>query len=185
MGSGKSTALGALERLGALTLSTDAVVHSLYEQQHVVDQVVDRWGAEVAPAGAVDRAALARFAFADPQERAWLEGLIWPLVGAQVAQFREGSLVHEPRPRAAVVETPLLFEAGMDGIYDATIAVIAHEELRRQRAAARGHEAADERHARQLSQQEKAERATYVVINDGTTAELEAELALILERLAA
>ena len=72
----------------------------------------------------------------------------------------------------------------MDRIYDATIAVIADEELRRQRAAARGHEADDERHARQLSQQEKAERATYVVINDGTTAELEAELALILERLA-
>ena len=39
MGSGKSTALDALARLGALTLSTDAVVHSLYEQQHVVDQL--------------------------------------------------------------------------------------------------------------------------------------------------
>ncbi len=184
MGSGKSTALEALGRLGALTLSTDAVVHSLYEQQHVVDQVVDRWGTEVAPAGVVDRAAMARLAFADPQERAWLEGLIWPLVGAQVAEFREGSLVHVPRARAAVVETPLLFEAGMEGIYDATVAVIAGEELRRERAAARGHEAVDERNARQLSQQEKAERATYVVLNDGTTAELEAELASILERLA-
>ncbi len=185
MGSGKSTALDALARLGALTLSTDAVVHSLYEQQHVVDQVVGRWGAEVAPAGAVDRAALARLAFADGEERAWLEALIWPLVGTEVADFRERSLVHAPRPRAAVVETPLLFEAGMENIYDATVAVIASEELRRERASKRGHEAADERHARQLSQQEKAERATYVVTNDGTTAELEAELALILERLAA
>ena len=184
MGSGKSTALEALGRLGALTLSTDVVVHSLYQQQHVVDQVVARWGGEVAPGGAVDRAAIARFAFADADERVWLEALIWPLVGAEVEEFREHSLIHDPRPAAAVVETPLLFEAGMDRIYDATIAVIADEELRRQRAAARGHEADDERHARQLSQQEKAERATYVVINDGTTAELEAELALILERLA-
>jgi len=184
MGSGKSTALEALARLGALTLSTDAVVHSLYEQQDVIDQVVERWSDEVAPAGVVDRAALARFAFADPAERAWLEGLIWPLVGAQVAEFREGSLVHIPRARAAVVETPLLFEAGMEGIYDATIAVIAGEDLRRERAAARGHEAVDERTARQLSQQEKAEKATYVVTNDGTTAELEAELAQILDRLA-
>lgn len=184
MGSGKSTALEALERLGALTLSADEVVHSLYEQQHVVDQLVDRWGAVVAPAGAVDRAALARLAFADEQQRAWLEGLIWPLVAAQVAAFREGSVVHTPRPPAAVVETPLLFEAGMEGIYDATIAVIANEELRRERAAGRGHEALDERNARQLSQQQKADRATYVVINDGTPAELEAELSLILERLA-
>ena len=72
----------------------------------------------------------------------------------------------------------------MEGLYDATVAVIASEELRRERAAARGHESVDERHARQLSQQEKAERATYVVRNDGTTAELEAALASILERLA-
>ena len=72
----------------------------------------------------------------------------------------------------------------MEGIYDATIAVIANEELRRERAAGRGHEALDERNARQLSQQQKADRATYVVINDGTPAELEAELSLILERLA-
>ena len=89
MGSGKSTALEALRRLGALTLSTDAVVHSLYEQQRVVDRVVDRWGDEVAPGGAVDRAAIARFAFADADERAWLEALIWPLVGAEVEEFRE------------------------------------------------------------------------------------------------
>jgi len=184
MGSGKSTALDALARLGALTLSTDAVVHSLYQQQHVVDQVVARWGGDVAPAGAVDRAALARLAFADDEERAWLESLIWPLVGAEVTDFRARSLVHNPRPRAAVVETPLLFEAGMEVIYDATIAVIASEELRSDRAAARGHEAVDERNARQLSQQEKAERATYVVTNNGTPAELEAELASILERLA-
>ena len=56
--------------------------------------------------------------------------------------------------------------------------------LRSERAAARGHEAVDERNARQLSQQETAERATYVVTNDGTPSELEAELASILERLA-
>ncbi len=184
MGSGKSTALAAFERLGALTLSTDAVVHSLYGQQRVVDQVVARWGPEVAPGGAVDRAALARVAFADDDQRAWLEALIWPLVAVQIAAFRDGSLMHDPRPRAAVVETPLLFEAGMEQLFDATVAVIASEELRRERAAQRAHEAADERTARQMSQQEKAERATYVVVNDGTPAQLESELASILERLA-
>ncbi|MCX6370704.1 MAG: dephospho-CoA kinase, partial [Solirubrobacterales bacterium] len=110
-------------------------------------------------------------------------GLIWPLVAQEIASFRERSLAHTPVPRAAVVETPLLFEAGMDQIYDATVAVIASEELRAERAEQRGHEAADERHARQMSQQEKAERATYVVVNDGTTAELESELASILDRI--
>jgi dephospho-CoA kinase len=135
----------------------------------------------VAPDGAVDRSAVARRAFADPDERAWLEGLLWPRVGQRVAAWREDVERREPPPRAAVVETPLLFEAGLEGGYDATIAVIADEDVRAARAAARGHQAVDERSARQLSQQEKAARATYVVANSGTVDELEHELAAVLD----
>ena len=51
----------------------------------------------------------------------------------------------------------------MEADYDATIAVVADEDVRAARAAARGHAAVDERAARQLSQDEKAQRATYVV----------------------
>ena len=51
MGAGKSTALKALEELGAQVLSTDAVVHELYGESQVKDAVVERWGAEVAPGG--------------------------------------------------------------------------------------------------------------------------------------
>jgi len=185
LGSGKSTALQALERLGAATLSTDTVVHELYAGEEVRDAVVGRWGDDVAPGGVVDRTAIARHAFADPDERAWLEGLLWPLVGARVAAFRETALAADPAPRAAVVETPLLFEAGLDAMYDATIAVVADEGLRAQRAGARGHAAVDERAARQLSQDEKAARATYVVRNDGSVDDLERELSEVLGKLGA
>ena len=89
----------------------------------------------------------------------------------------------DPPPRAAVVETPLLFEAGLEGVYDATIAVVADEDVRAERAAARGHHAVDERAARQLSQEEKAARATYVVANSGTVEQLELALAAVLEKL--
>jgi dephospho-CoA kinase len=183
LGAGKSTALAALQRLGAATISTDAVVHELYETDEVRDAVTARWGAEVAPGGVVDRSAIATHAFADPAERTWLEGLLWPLVGQRVWEFRVRSGELDPAPRAAVVETPLLFEAGMADLYDATIAVIAPEEVRAARAAARGHQAVDERTARQLSQQEKAQRATYSVVNEGTIDDLEQELSGILEKL--
>jgi dephospho-CoA kinase len=126
---------------------------------------------------------VARHAFAAPDERAWLEGLLWPRVARRVAAWREGLDRHDPPPRAAVVETPLLFEAGLEGGYDATIAVIADEEVRAARAAARGHHAVDERSARQLGQEEKAARATYVVANSGTVDELELALAAVLENL--
>jgi dephospho-CoA kinase len=151
----------------------------------VRDAVTARWGPEVAPGGAVDRAAVARHAFAAAEERAWLEGLLWPLVGARVAAWRSEVDAAEPPPRAAVVETPLLFEAGLEGGYDATIAVIADEDVRAERAAARGHHAVDERSARQLSQEEKAARATYVVANSGTVEQLELALAAVLDKLRA
>lgn len=183
LGAGKSTALDVLRRLGAATLSTDAVVHELYASPELRDAVVARWGREVAPHGVVDRAAVAARAFAAPEERAWLEGEVWPRVAARVAAWREEVGAREPPPAAAVVETPLLFEAGMEGIYDATVAVVADEQVRARRAAARGHVSADERAARHLSQEEKARRATYTVTNSGTIEELERELSGVLARL--
>ncbi len=128
----------------------------------------------------IDRAALARVAFATAEDRAWLEGLLWPRVGDRMASWRESL---PEGVRAAVVEVPLLFESGMDGAFDATIAVVAREDLRADRAGARGHEALDARSARQLTQEEKAHRATYVVLNDGTLEELESKLSSVLEML--
>jgi dephospho-CoA kinase len=146
--------------------------------------VLKRFGADVAPNATIDRAVVAQRAFATPEDRAWLEGLLWPLVGGRVLDWRQELGRRSPAPRAGVVEVPLLFEAGMEPVFDATIAVIAEETLREERAGARGHEALDERLARQLTQQEKAQRATYTVVNDGTFDDLEHELLAVLDKLA-
>lgn len=183
MGAGKSTALNALRELGAEVISSDEVVHELYESPEVVEALSGRFGREVAPAGRIDRAELARRAFATPEDRAWLEGLVWPLVGRRIASWLEHARSLDPPPRAAVVEVPLLFEAGLQEGYDATIAVLAEESLRRSRAQARGQVLLAERDARQLSQQEKAARATFVVQNDGTEQDLSRQLSEVLEKL--
>jgi dephospho-CoA kinase len=185
IGAGKSEALAALERLGAATISADTVVHQLYENPEVRAAVVGRWGDGVAPGGRVDRARVARKAFADDDDRAWLEALIWPKVGERIAEWRAVESQRDPAPRALVVETPLLFEAGLESAYDATIAVVAEEGVRAERAGARGHAALDERAARQLTQDEKAARATYAVENSGSLAQLERELSGVLEKLTA
>lgn len=183
LGAGKSTALQALARLGAATLSTDAVVHELYGTVELRDAVVRRWGDAVAPDGVVDRNAVADRVFASASEREWLESQIWPLVGARVKAWLDEVGARDPAPAAAVVETPLLFEAGMDGIYDATIAVVAGEAVRARRAGARGHVGTGERAARHLSQDEKARRATFTVDNAGSVEHLERELSSVLARL--
>ena len=77
-------------------------MHELYAGPEVRDAVVARWGPDVAPGGVVDRGAVARRAFASPDERAWLEGLIWPLVGARVAAWRAAESARDPAPRAPV-----------------------------------------------------------------------------------
>jgi dephospho-CoA kinase len=145
--------------------------------------VVERWGEEVAPEGVVDRRAVAGKAFASDGEREFLEQLIWPRVGRRIAEWREEESSREPAPPALVIEVPLLFESGLDHGFDATIAVVADEETRRERAAARGHASVDERTARQLTQQEKADRATHVVANSGTLEELESRLSDVLATL--
>jgi dephospho-CoA kinase len=183
IGSGKSTALAAMQRLGAATLSTDRVVHELYESDEVRRLVAERFGDQVIRDGKVDRAAVARAAFATDEERRWLEQLLWPRVGERMIAWRAEQARRTPPPRALVVEVPLLFESGLERGYDATIAVIADEAIRQARAGARGHHALDERVARQLTQQEKSQLATYTVVNDGSEAELEARLSSILEML--
>jgi dephospho-CoA kinase len=149
----------------------------------VRDAVVARWGEDMAPGGTVDRGAIARRAFADDEQRGFLEGLLWPRVGRRIAEWREAESAREPAPRALVIEVPLLFESGLDHGFDATIAITADEAVRRERAAGRGHESVDERTARQLTQEEKAARATFAVANSGTIEDLESRLSDVLAKL--
>jgi dephospho-CoA kinase len=183
LGAGKSEALRALGELGAATLSTDDVVRDLLATNELRELVVARLGPEVARDGALDRSAIAQRVFGDDEARQWLETELWPRVGERVAAWRQDVDAADPPPRAAVVEVPLLFESGMEAVFDRTIAVVADEDVREERAAARGHASVAERAARQLPQAEKAVRADYTVRNDGSLKELKKSLFLVLGKL--
>jgi dephospho-CoA kinase len=183
LGAGKSEALRALGELGAATLSTDAVVHELLAGDELRDLVVARLGEGVAPDGALDRSLIAERVFGDEDARNWLEGELWPRVGRRMAEWKQEVDALDPAPRAAVVEVPLLFESGMEAVFDAIIAVVADEDVRAERAGARGHVSVAERTGRQLSQEEKAQRADFEVRNDGSLEELRETLSRVLARL--
>ena len=183
IGAGKSEALRALERAGAATLSSDAVVHELLATDEVRDELVERFGPEIAPEGRIDRDAMAKVVFADGEKRKWLEGYLWPKVGERIWAWREELAARADPPPAAIVEVPLLFESGMDQAFDHTIAVTADDDVRNERIGARGHTGVASRESRQMPQDEKAERADFAVRNDGTVHELEQRLVEILERV--
>ncbi len=174
---GKSTALAAFERLGVEAISSDAIVHELLDAEPLRSALVERWGAEVAPNGIVDRTRIGEIVFARPGELKWLESQIHPLVRDRIAEWLEALPDHT---EFAVVEVPLLFESGLDRAFDVTVAVITTEQVRAERAAARGQALIDERAALQLSQEEKGRRADHLVRNDGTVEELESALAILL-----
>jgi dephospho-CoA kinase len=177
---GKSEALAAFERLGAATISSDAVVHELLDSEPLLGRLRERWGEEVAPGGKVDRNRIGEIVFADPEELTWLETQIHPLVGERIGAW----LAALPQgTEVAVVEVPLLFEAGMEGAFDTTVAVVAAEAVRRERAEARGHALLGEREARQLEQGEKAARAAHTIRNDGTVEDLERALSALIDTL--
>ena len=174
---GKSTALAALARLGAATLSTDAVVHELYAL---------RRGARPRrrALGRGCRARRRRRPRRGRRARLRLAGRAQLAGGRAVAARRRARRspgasrrrAQEPPPPAAVVETPLLFEAGMDA------RLRRDDRGRRARGAARG--ARRRARARRAStsaprassrRTRRRARATYVVVNDGSVEQLETE----------
>lgn len=128
--------------------------------------------------GRVDRQAVGSRVFSDRAELEWLESLVHPLVREEIASWVEGI-----GSGVAVVEVPLLFESELHDRFDATIAIVAEESIRQERAGARGQAGLEGREARQLSQAEKAAKADHVVVNDGTVEDLEAALLAVLDRL--
>ena len=177
---GKSEALAAFGRLGAATLSSDAVVHDLLEGEQFRAELAERWGPRSLHRRPTDRGRIGGIVFADPEELSWLESKIHPAVGAATAAWI-GALPADAE--FAVIEVPLLFEGGRAEVFDTTVSIVAAEDVRRERAAGRGHALVDAREARQLTQEEKADRADHVIVNDGSVDDLEAALSALLAKL--
>ncbi|HEX7244486.1 MAG TPA: dephospho-CoA kinase [Solirubrobacterales bacterium] len=177
---GKSEALAAFGRLGAATISSDAVVHELLDSEPLIGRLTERWGEGIAPEGRVDRSKVGEIVFGDPEQLKWLEAQVHPLVGERIGSWL-ASLASDVK--VAVVEVPLLFEGEMAPVFDTTVAIVTSDEVRRARAEARGHALVGEREARQLPQEEKAARAAHVVENEGSIEDLERRLSALVAKL--
>ena len=169
IGAGKSETLAAFERAGAAALSTDRVTHDLLDDDEVRAALVERWGEGVAPGNAIDRNKVGEIVFADRDELTFLEGVMHPRVGVHVLEWRQAL---GPDVEVAIVEVPLLFEAAMEDAFDATVAVVADDEIRDAHLRERDHAGLAGREERQLDQAEKERRADHVIRNDGSLEEL-------------
>ena len=172
IGAGKSEALAAFARHGAATISSDEVVHELYEDDEVRAALRERFGTD-------KREEVRTLAVGDRDALLWLEQLLHPRVIAHTEAWRE-ELARLPDPPAlAVNEVPLLYEAGADDRFDAVVVITAPAEIRAQRAGTR----LDEREARLIPDEMKVQRADFAYMNDGSVAELDRFVRDVIEAL--
>ena len=172
---GKSTVSKALRALGAYIVDADAAAHALSQpKQPLFNAYVERFGVDiVSPGGTLDRAAIARLIFADPALRAEVDAIAHPLIRAE-AERRLGA-ARAAGAKAAVLDVPLLFEAGWDAIPDETWVVMLPEEEQLARLCARNplmsEREARARIAAQMPLTEKCVRADVIIDNSGTKEE--------------
>ena len=171
IGAGKTEALNAFARHGAATISSDDIVHRLLrEDDDVRSALVERFGTGILDdAGNPDRAAISRIVFDNPQELAWLESLLHPRVVAEYLVWRGGLSELPDPPAVSVTEVPLLYEVGGAERFDAVVVITAPADVRR----ARSRVAAEKREGRLLADEEKAARADFTYVNDGTRQQLD------------
>ncbi len=164
--SGKSTLVRMLGELpGVETASADETVHHLLKNdRETISRVVERFGEGVRGPHGIDRKALGREVFGDAEALRDLEEILHPLVRDETDKRIEAS-----EAEMFVAEIPLLFETGRHEDFDYTVAVAVPEERRRAWSEERGVDEAALRaiESRQLTGEEKAERADLVVQNDG------------------
>jgi dephospho-CoA kinase len=178
IGAGKSEALASFGRHGAAVLSSDRVVHELYERPDVKAAVAEHFGSGVIRAdGSVDRGAIADRVFADADERRWLESVLLPLIVTEFVAWRDAEL--ERGTPLLVHEAPTLFEAGVEARYDAIVTITAPEALREQRRPG-----ASARMKHQIPEAEKAARSDFAYVNDGDLAQLDAFVESVIAQIA-
>ena len=168
IGSGKSTALAYLHECGAAVISSDDIVHRLYDRPAIIAAIQARYGHKALSGAHVNRQALAGIVFRDHDELQWLEKLLHPHVQAAVEEWAAAQQKVKPRPAVLVAEVPLLFETGMETAFDLVMLITAPAEVRRQRLTAKLTDGEFERRlAQQMPEDEKVARSDFVFHNTG------------------
>ncbi len=176
IGAGKSEALAAFARRGAAVASADEIVHRLLrDDRELQAEIRDAFGIELTDGRASERAALAEAVFGDSDRVARLEALLHPRVSREQLAW-----LVDVTSELAVIEVPLLYESGAEARFDAVVAITAPSELRAKRKKLARLE---ERERRLLPEAEKAQRADFAYVNDGTLAELDAFVGTVVRAL--
>ena len=182
---GKSTVAGMFRDLGVPVHDADAAVHRLLEPGGAGAGPVGGAFPECVADGAIDRQALGRSVFGDPERRRRLEGILHPLVRADRDRWLEDRRAEGAA--AVVLDIPLLFETGAERDCDRVVLVYASRETQRRRALARPGMTEDKLRgivAAQMDDAEKLRRAYYRIPTDRGIGDSRRRVGWIMDEIA-
>ena len=177
--SGKSTVSGYLRERGYRVIDADALVHEELKDEEVIGKLVARFGEGICAGGEIDRKKLGERVFTDEAARQFLNGLIHPRVIEKIKHLATGDGL-------VFAEVPLLYEAGIEDLFDKVIVVYVDEQTVLQRRMER--DGIDEEFARrklhaQMDIEEKKRRADFVIDNRGGAEATRRQVDTVLRRL--
>src|SRR5262249_26156701 len=183
---GKSHVLNEFRKRGVPCLDADELAHGVTTAgTEATAQIAERFGRDVLDSsGAVDRHKLGVIVFADSAARRALEEIVHPAVYRAIAAGMRAFELLDRSP-LAIVDIPLLYETGHSSDFDRVIATVCPRSLQIERLKERGlnETEAEQRLAAQMSADEKALRADYIIQTDGTIASTNAQVDQIFEIL--
>lgn len=169
-GSGKSLVCEGFRRIGLVTLDCDAIARQVVEPGRAAyNMVVKAFGSKiVAPDRTLDRPALRRMIVTTKGSREKLESILHPIIISETVSLMDEA-VHS-KQKSCAVEVPLLFELGMENLFDVVVVVTASDSALVERISRRDgvdRESAQKLLAIQMPQSEKVQKADYVIENRG------------------
>lgn len=184
IGAGKTAVAALLTARGAAVVDADKLGHAALERSDVKSKLVAHWGERILKSdGMVNRREIGSIVFADPKERAVLESLVFPVIGAMAAECIAAA-ANDPSIRFVVLDAAVMLEAGWAGACDKILYIDAPRELRLTRLAARSHWTPEDlaaREAAQMPEMKKKARADAILVSDGTLADLTRKLDAVLQ----
>jgi dephospho-CoA kinase len=184
IGSGKSTVAGLLRQMGIAVLDADQSAKQVSSREDVLREVAATFGQDYVLPDGLNRPKLAELVFAKPEARAKLNAIVHPKVRQAMAE--QVAALEASGALVVVQDIPLLFENGLETLFDAVLLVDAPLEQRMTRVMARDGSSREQflaRDAAQMPALEKRSRTRYILENSGDVPDLKRQLEMVLAEL--
>ncbi len=179
-GTGKSEVLKIFSSLGAVTVDSDEIVRSLYENKEIQGEVLDILGGGIMRNGRIDKKSISHIIFNNKELKTKLEALLHGYVFSEIEE-----LISKNRDKIVVAEIPLLYESGKENSVDVAIVTYCDEKTIYDRLRKKGFEEDEirKRLSAQIPSDEKKKRADYVINTDMDLIDIKAAVQRIYDEL--